>query len=140
MVDEREFPQTFGKYTLLAKLGHGGMAEVFLALLTGPGGFRKLVVVKRTHMHLLDEEGFVDMFLDEARLAARLAHPNVVQTHEVDVEAGRPYLAMEYLEGQPLNRILGRLRREGRRLPYPMLAHLFLGVLDGLHYAHTLKD
>ena len=140
MADEREFPQSFGKYTLLAKLGHGGMAEVFLALLTGPGGFRKLVVVKRTHVHLLDEPGFTDMFLDEARLAARLSHPNVVQTHEVAVEGVRPYLAMEYLEGQPLNRILGRVRREGRRVPYPMLAHMFLGVLDGLHYAHTLRD
>src|SRR5580693_37765 len=94
-----------GKYQLLAVLGRGGMAEVFLALSRGAMGFDKLAVVKRLRPALADEEGFRVMFLDEARLAARLNHPNVVHTYEVGEHDGVYYIAMEYLEGQPLNKI-----------------------------------
>src|SRR5688500_19388537 len=94
----------YGKYTLIARLGQGGMAEVFLALSSGPSGFRKLVVIKRIHAHLEEDARLVEMFLDEARLAARLNHPHCVQTYEVGEAGGGHYLAMEFLEGQPLDR------------------------------------
>src|SRR5262245_404443 len=92
-----------GKYQLIARLGHGGMADVFLAALRGPAGFNKLVVVKSMRAFGAEDEEFRTMLLDEARLAARLRHPNVVQTLEVGDVSGRPFIAMEYLDGQPLN-------------------------------------
>lgn len=130
----------FGKYRLIGKLGHGGMAEVFLAYVDGPAGFRKLVVIKRLHEHLLDEPGFLDMFLDEARLAARLNHPNVVQTYEVDEIDGQLYLAMEYLDGQPLDRIRKRCTAHGVICPPRVAARVAIGALEGLSYAHGLTD
>src|SRR5712671_1798285 len=97
------------KYVPIAELGEGGMAEVFLALSTGPAGFHKLVVLKQIRERLADDPEFLTMFLDEARLAARLNHPNVVQTNEVGGNGKRFYICMEYLEGQPLNRIFSRV-------------------------------
>src|SRR3954468_21462052 len=102
-----------GKYRLIAELGHGGMAEVFLAVVRGPAGFNKLMVIKQIRPQLAEDPEFLGMFLDEARLAARLSHPNVVQNNEVGHEVGRYFIAMEYLEGQPLNRVLHRLQRTG---------------------------
>src|SRR5438477_2539821 len=97
---------SFGKYQLFASLGRGGMADVFLAVARGPMGFNKLVVIKRLRPSLAQEEGFRDMFLDEARLAARLNHPNVIHTYEVGESQGSFFIAMEYLEGQPLNKVI----------------------------------
>ncbi len=130
----------FGKYTLIGKLGHGGMAEVFLSYVAGPAGFRKLCVIKSLHAHLEEEPGFLDMFLDEARLAARLNHPNVVQSYEVGEVNGGHFIAMEYLEGQGLDRVRQRCIRSGTRLPPELCAHIVVDALEGLHYAHTLKD
>jgi serine/threonine-protein kinase len=130
----------YGKYTLVGKLGHGGMAEVFLAYMAGPAGFRKLCVIKRLHPNLEEEPGFVDMFLDEARLAARLNHPNVVQTYEVGDVEGSHFIAMEYLEGQGLDRVRQRCHRERKPFPYPVAARIIAEALGGLHYAHELKD
>ena len=110
-------PTPCGKYTLIAKIGHGGMAEVFLGVASGMGGFRKLAVVKRIHPQLLEEPEFVQMFLDEARRAARLNHPNVVQTHEVGEHDGVPFIAMEYMEGQAYDKILKAIRRRGDTIP-----------------------
>jgi serine/threonine protein kinase len=132
--------QSFGKYTLIAKIGHGGMAEVFLAAAKGPAGFTKLSVVKRLHPHLEEEQTLVGMFLDEARLAARLNHPNVVQTFDVGDVDGLHYLAMEYLEGQSLARLLKRIARSGERIPLALACRIFTEALHGLEYAHTLED
>ncbi len=132
--------QSFGKYTLIAKIGHGGMAEVFLAAAKGPAGFTKLSVVKRLHPHLEEEQTLVGMFLDEARLAARLNHPNVVQTFDVGDVDGLHYLAMEYLEGQSLARLLKRVARSGQKIPLGMACRIFTEALHGLEYAHTLED
>src|SRR6476660_3922041 len=96
----------FGKYHLFASLGRGGMADVFLAVSRGPMGFNKLVVIKRLRPALAEEGSFLNMFLDEARLAARLNHPNVVHTYEVGEQNGSYFIAMEYLEGQSLNKII----------------------------------
>ena len=130
---------TLGKYRLIAELGQGGMAQVFLALARGPAGFNKLTVIKQIREQLVDDPEFLGMFLDEARLAARLNHPNVVQTNEVGNEGRRYFIAMEYLEGQPLNRIVQRLGRENG---IPLGAHLrvLCEVLAGLHHAHELSD
>jgi eukaryotic-like serine/threonine-protein kinase len=130
---------SLGKYRLIAELGHGGMAEVFLAVVRGPAGFNKLMVIKQIRPQLAEDPEFLGMFLDEARLAARLSHPNVVQTNEVGHEAGRYFIAMEYLEGQPLNRVLHRFQRNGG---FPIGLHLRVisEVLAGLHHAHEITD
>src|SRR5215813_5287160 len=101
---------SFGKYRLIAELGHGGMADVFLAVVAGPlgSGFSKLTVVKRLRQNLAEEPEFVAMLVDEARIAARLNHPNVVQTNEVGQVGTEYFIAMEYLDGQPLHRIQHR--------------------------------
>src|SRR5215813_3592500 len=93
-------PETrrFGKYTLVAKLATGGMAEIFLARLHGFGGFEKLVCIKRILPHLAKDEHFVHMFLDEARIAARISHPNVCQVFDICEADGRYFIAMEYLQ------------------------------------------
>src|SRR5690349_10472344 len=109
---ERPASSAFGKYQLIATLGRGGMADVYLAFARGPMGFHKLVVVKKMREQVGDDAFSVDMFLDEARLAARLNHPNVVQTFEVGEEQGAYFIAMEYLEGQSLQRILKERTRE----------------------------
>ncbi len=130
---------SLGKYRLIAELGHGGMAEVFLAVVRGPAGFNKLVVIKQIRPQLAEDPEFLGMFLDEARLAARLSHPNVVQTNEVGQEGERYFIAMEYLEGQPLNRVLHRLSRAGG-LPLSLHLRVISEVLSGLHHAHELTD
>src|SRR5215467_7390270 len=104
-------PTAFGKYQLFASLGRGGMSEVFLAVARGPMGFNKLAVVKRLKTQLADDPALLEMFLDEARLAARLNHPNIVHTYEVGECAGAYFIAMEYLEGQSLNKILREASR-----------------------------
>jgi serine/threonine protein kinase len=128
-----------GKYRLIAELGHGGMAQVFLALARGPAGFNKLAVIKQIREQLADDPEFLTMFLDEARLAARLNHPNVVQTNEVGEDGKRYFICMEYLEGQPLNRIIQRLGRESG-LPLGVMLRILVEGLAGLHHAHELTD
>lgn len=127
----------FGKYRLLAELGRGGMADVYLAAATGLGGFQKLVVLKVSRVS--DDPAFAQMFLDEARLSARLSHVNVVQTYEVGEEAGRQYIVMEYLDGPSLHR-LNRLTAAQGGVPLRMMVQILSNVLAGLQYAHTLKD
>src|SRR5262245_49894063 len=127
------------KYRLIAELGHGGMADVFLAVAPGPAGFNKLVVIKQLRPSLVEDEEFLTMFLDEARLAARLNHPNVIHTYEVGQDEALPYLAMEYLDGQPLHRVLQKLGRE-KGLPVEAHLRILCDALVGLHYAHELCD
>jgi serine/threonine protein kinase len=132
--------ERFDEYVMVAKIGQGGMAEVFLALSRGPSSFRKLLVIKRLHPHLSDDPQVVQMFLHEATLAARLHHAHIVQTNKVGSFRGQVFLAMEYLEGQPLHRVLSRLRAQDTQLPAPVAARIVADVLDGLHYAHELCD
>jgi serine/threonine-protein kinase len=128
-----------GKHRLLAELGHGGMAEVFLAVICGPAGFNKLLVIKQIRPQLAEDPELLGMFLDEARLAARLNHRNVVQTNEVGQQNGRYFIAMEYLEGQPLNRVLHRFQKVGG-LPLGLHLRVVSEVLAGLHHAHEVTD
>jgi serine/threonine-protein kinase len=129
-----------GKYRLIAKLARGGMGVVHLALLRGPAGFNKLLVVKELRQELAGNEALVTSFMDEARLAARLNHPNIVQTIEVGTDGGRHYMAMEYLEGPSLQRLLHRANRQGSPLPLDLQLGLQLDVLASLDYAHGLTD
>jgi serine/threonine-protein kinase len=130
-----------GKYQLIAELGHGGMAEVYLAVAAGPANFNKLAVIKQIRPQFAEDPEFLTMFLDEARLAARLNHPNVVQTNEVGADDGRYFISMEYLEGQPLNRILSRVTREkDNELTLGMQLRVVVEALAGLHHAHELCD
>ncbi|HUU01925.1 MAG TPA: serine/threonine-protein kinase [Myxococcota bacterium] len=132
--------QTIGRYQLLARLASGGMAEIFLARQTGIGGFEKLVVVKRILPNLAREKAFVEMFLDEAVIAAQLNHPNVVQIYDLGQAGDDYYIAMEYLEGESL----GHLAREGAGARKPLSPGLVAGIVaqvcDGLHYAHSFED
>ena len=128
-----------GKYRVLAQLGRGGTADVFLAVARGPSGFSKLVVLKAMRTSLRYEREFTEMFLNEARLAARLNHPNVVQTNEVLEFEGLPVIVMEYLEGQPLWQIVARASAE-KSFPSRLHLHVVSEALAGLHYSHGLTD
>ena len=127
-----------GRYQLVTLLAEGGMARVYLAFARGPAGFDKLVVVKQIRPELAWDQDFVTMFFDEARIAARLNHANVVHTYEVVEENGLYLLVMEYLEGHTLGEVLRRIARENM----PLDQHLWVltQVLAGLSYAHELRD
>lgn len=127
------------RYEPIAQIGRGGMAEVLLAIVHAGGGARRLAVLKRIWPELATDPDFVAMFLDEARLALRLNHPNVVQTHEVLAGSGELAIAMEYLDGQPLTRVLNRLLRPGE-LGLALRLRIAASVLAGLEHAHTLTD
>jgi len=134
------FPAAFGGYTLLAQLGQGGMAEVFLARKKGPAGFSKLVVIKRILPHLAREPEFITMFLDEARLAAQLEHPNVVQVFDMGEEQGSYYLAMEYLGGETFAGIARRAKQLQVPVGATVAARIIAEACEGLHYAHEFRD
>jgi serine/threonine protein kinase len=131
--------QQLGKYRLVATLGQGGMGTVYLALASGLGEFRKVLVLKELRQDLTRKAGFVSMFTDEAKLTARLDHPNVVQTFEAGQEDERYYLAMEYLDGQPMSALIDRLA-SSNGLPLWVHIQILCEVLSGLHYAHELPD
>src|SRR4051794_7037626 len=98
----------FGKYKLLRRIAAGGMGEVHLAKLVGPSGFEKLVVIKRLLQSRQSEQKYVDMFFAEARVAAQLGHSNIVQVYEVGTIDNVPYIAMEYVHGKSLRKVLDR--------------------------------
>jgi eukaryotic-like serine/threonine-protein kinase len=127
-----------GRYRLLMELGHGGMAHVYLALVTGLAGFSKLVVLKVMRDELREHPASLNMFLGEARLAARMNHPNVVQTSEVGEDGGRYFICMEYLEGQTLSRLLKKTI-DGS-LPLAARLEIMCQMLEGLSYLHAFSD
>lgn len=129
---------TLGRYRLLMELGHGGMAHVYLALVTGLAGFHKLVVLKVMREELREHPASLNMFLGEARLAARMNHPNVVVTSEVGEDTGRYYICMEYLEGQTLSRVLKKTVDQA--LPLAARLEIMCQMLEGLSYLHGFKD
>jgi serine/threonine-protein kinase len=129
-----------GKYRLVAELGEGGMAHVYLAVVQGPGGFAKLQVVKRIRGELAEDPEFVTMFMEEARLAARLNHPNIVQTNEVGSDEGRLFIAMEYLDGQSFEAMLRRAAGKKEPIPLAYQLRVIIEALAGLQHAHDLAD
>lgn len=133
------FPQRFGKYVLLRKLAVGGMAEVFLAKAVGAEGFQRTVVIKRILPSYTEDEAFVSMFIDEARIAAALHHANVIQVIDFDKVDDAYYIAMEYVEGRDLRKVLDRGRKTGKRMSPLLAAHVTSLIASGLHYAHTRR-
>ncbi len=129
---------SFGRYRTVLPLGQGGTADVHLAVAEGPAGFRKLVVLKVLKPSLSHDPELREMFLREARLAARLQHPNIVQTYEVLDQGSAPVIVMEYLDGQPLSQLIVSGRGVGFTLPLQL--RVLIDALGGLHAAHELRD
>lgn len=129
-----------GKYELLERIALGGMAEVYRARQEGPAGFEKELVVKRILPQHARDEQFIEMFLDEARLAVRLAHPNIVQIFELGYEDGSYFIAMEYIRGVSLGDLMDRAAVLGVKLPYHYVARIMASVCAGLDYAHAFTD
>jgi tRNA A-37 threonylcarbamoyl transferase component Bud32 len=132
--------QHIDRYELVAEIAAGGMATVYLARLSGVGGFQRFVAIKRLHPHLANEREFVEMFLDEARLAAGIHHPNVVPIMEVGASERGYYIVMEYIEGDTLARLLARAASSAERLPPDISLRVVIDMLAGLHAAHELRD
>jgi serine/threonine-protein kinase len=130
-----------GRYEVLARLASGGMAGVYVARAIGVAGFERLFAIKVLHPHLAHEEEFISMFLDEARLAARIRHPNVVPTLDIsDTPDAGFYLVMEYIEGDHLGALLQKAWKLGKRLPFPVTLRIVVDALEGLAAAHNLTD
>ncbi|MGH7269750.1 MAG: serine/threonine-protein kinase, partial [Polyangiaceae bacterium] len=142
------------RFDLVAELATGGMATVYLGRISGVGGFQRFVAIKRLHPHLAREPEFTQMFLDEARLAARIHHPNVVSILEIGASPQGYYLVMDYVEGGTLGHLIGRCgagdgratestertRRGDQTVPVHVGARIVIDMLNGLHAAHELAD
>ncbi len=128
-----------GRYLVLRRLATGGMAEIYLARQEGPKGFSKLVVLKRVLAGFQSTEKFVEMFLDEGRLSARLSHPNIAQTFELDEHGGTYHLAMEYVPGESLARLVKRAVIDARAIAAGSVLRIAMQLLEALEYAHDLK-
>ncbi len=136
--------QRFGRYQLRFEIATGGMASVFLATIRGAAGFEKLVALKRIHPHLAKKPQFVEMFLDEARIASRIQHPNVCGVNDFGEADGAYFLAMDYLVGESVSRLVRRLAkndaiRHSPRLP-ALAARIVADACEGLHAAHEVTD
>jgi serine/threonine protein kinase len=129
-----------GKYQLIRKLATGGMAEVFLAKAAGPMGFEKTLVLKRILPHLAEDPAFVEMFLSEAKLAAQLNHPNIVQIFDFGEADGEYFLAMEHIDGPNLRMLLKRANALGMVLPPALCARLIASACEGLAFAHDFRE
>ena len=132
--------EEFGRYTLVKRLAVGGMAEIFLASLHGDAGFVKKVVVKRILPHLGADADFVKMFIDEANLAARLTHPNIVQVFDFGSIANSYFIAMECIEGVDMHTLMRTAQKRQRTLSPAEVAVLGEGIARGLAYTHNLTD
>lgn len=130
----------FGQYVLMEHIATGGMAEVYKARMMGMEGFQKTVAIKRILPHLTDNDEFVSMFIDEAKLAAQLNHNNIIHIYDLGKIDRSYYIAMEYIEGSDLRSILQRCREHGRPLPLPLALHIATVIASALDYAHRKRD
>ncbi len=132
--------EQFGKYTLIRKIGTGGMAEVFLARTTVAQGLNKTLVIKKIHTAYARSRQFVTMFVDEAKIALGLNHPNIIQVFDFGAVGDTYFLAMEYVEGMDLLRLLQEAAKARQRLPYGLSAYIVQQLAKGLDYAHRKSD
>ncbi|MBW2731232.1 MAG: serine/threonine protein kinase [Deltaproteobacteria bacterium] len=132
---EQSLPRRFGRYLLLRPLGSGGMAEIYLGVTQGMGGFRKVFAIKCLHPHLMRDTNLVKLFMDEARVAARLNHSNIVQTFDLGEQDGSFYIAMEYIPGANLAQLLSK-----GCLPFDVALTLVTDTAAGLSFAHKALD
>lgn len=134
-------PIPFGKYYLMDRVAVGGMAEVFKAKTFGVDGFEKIVALKRILPNIAEDEEFITMFIDEAKIAVKLSHANIVQIFQLGHEEGNYFIAMEYIHGRDLRTLFDRSRRKGaEKLDPKMIAYAIARVCEGLDYAHRKKD
>ena len=139
MTDD-DLPTQLGRYRIVRRLGTGGMAEVFLAKSTGAEGIEKVLVLKRILPSFARSAKFIAMFVDEAKVAMRLNHPNIVQVYAFEQVRREFLLAMEFVDGLDLGRLVTAARRAGERIPYGLCAYLAMETARGLDYAHKRKD
>ncbi len=132
--------RVIGRYALYGEIAAGGMATVHYGRLLGPVGFSRTVAIKRLHPQFAKDPEFVSMFLDEARLAARIRHPNVVPTLDVVAAQGELFLVMEYVQGESLSRLIRSARERSQHIPVRIVASAMCGALHGLHAAHEAKN
>ena len=134
-------PDQFGQYEILERIASGGMAELYKAKRTGVEGFQKIVAIKKILPHLADDEAFVTMFADEAKLAAQLNHPNIIHIYDLGkIQAGGYFIAMEYVDGRDLQTIQQSGRALGIPLPVPLAVYVASKVASALDYAHRRRD
>jgi eukaryotic-like serine/threonine-protein kinase len=133
-------PIPFGKYLLLDRINIGGMAEVWRGKSFGAGGFERLLAIKRILPTIAEDEEFISMFIDEAKITAQLNHANVAQVYDFGQLAGSYFIAMEYIPGKDLRAIFDRCRKRGEPAPIPLTCHLVSKICDGLDYAHRRRD
>jgi len=131
---------TFGKYILLKRLATGGMGEIYLAKLTGPEGFEKMLVIKRMLSHHTDNQRYVDMFFAEARVAAQLNHSSIVQIYDMGEIDSVYYIAMEYVHGKSLKEVIDHAKAIDSVIPAPLVVEIISRLCDALGYAHEAKD
>jgi serine/threonine-protein kinase len=134
-------PSTIGRYDIRAKLADGGMANIYVGRLSGPSGFEKLHAIKVIKPEFSKDKDFTNMFLDEARIAAKLSHPNIVQVHELgeEAESKRLWIAMDLLFGESLWDIWYTARAKKQKLPEDVVAWIGARIAEGLHHAHELQ-
>jgi serine/threonine protein kinase len=134
-------PSRFGKYTLIRKLATGGMAELFLAIQKSVAGFEKLLVIKRILPSMNQDRAFIEMLLHEARIAATLSHPNIVQIFDVGQHDGQYFIAMEHVHGEDLRSIVRQMKKKGvLEFPLEHALAIVLGMCAGLSYAHEKHE
>jgi eukaryotic-like serine/threonine-protein kinase len=132
--------EVIGRYALYGEIASGGMASIHYGRLIGPAGFSRTVAIKRLHRQFASDPEFVAMFLDEARLAARIRHPNVIQVLDVAAIDRELVLVMDYVHGESLARILRACQTRGARPPLPIVSAVLIDTLRGLHAAHEARD
>ncbi|MDA3862665.1 MAG: serine/threonine protein kinase [Deltaproteobacteria bacterium] len=133
-------PRPFGKYYLLERINVGGMAEVFLAKSFGSDGFEKLVAIKRILPNIAEDEEFIKMFIDEAKISVKLNHPNIAQITDLNQEKGVYYIAMEYVHGKDARSIFEKCRSSRKPMSLAQACFIIMKVCEGLDYAHNKKD
>lgn len=131
--------EEYGNYFLVEKIAVGGMAELFKAQQRGVQGFQKIVAIKRILPHLVDNEDFATMFIDEAKLAAQLTHPNIVQIFDLGKAGSSYYIAMEYVNGRDLRTLLRKAKEYGKPFPEAVAAFVTMKVASALDYAHRKR-
>ena len=135
-----EAPRQFGSYDLVRSIAVGGMGEIYLARAAGIAGFEKYLALKVIRPQYANDKGFVSMLVEEAKLAVRLNHVNICQIFDLGVEEGRYYIAMEFVDGLDLYRLIKQTSEAGERIPFDMAAFIAAEICAGVDYAHSRKD
>ena len=133
-------PTFFGKYLLLERINVGGMAEVFIAKAFGVEGFERILAIKKILPTMAEDEEFITMFIDEARISVQLNHANIVHIHELGKHDDTYFIAMEYVAGRDLRTLLERYRRRKEIMPTAQAVFIASKMCEGLDYAHRKKD